>query len=118
VLKTLLVKLPKIKGLKDSKDRLTLLLDVNANCEFKFKPILIYQSENPRATKGCSKNLLPVHWRANKKAWMTASLFQNRVSRCAIPEIKAYCNKENLSFKALVLVDNAPGHPVYIDELS
>jgi len=67
--------------------------------------------------KGCSKNLLPVLWRANKKAWMTASLFQNRVSRCAIPEIKAHCNKENLSFKAFVLVDNAPGHPVYIDEL-
>ena len=37
---------------------------------------------------------------------------------CAIPEIKAYCNKENLDFKALILVDNAPGHPVYIDDLS
>lgn len=105
-------------GFKASKDRLTLLLGGNANGDFKFKPFLIYQSENPRAMKGCSKNLLPVHWRANKKAWMTASLFQNWVSTCAIPEIKAYCNKENLNFKALVLVDNAPGHPVYVDELS
>ena len=44
---------------------------------------------------------------------MTSLLFQNWVLTCAIPEIKAYCNKENLNFKALVLVDNAPGHPVY-----
>ena len=77
-------------GFKASKDSLTLLLGGNANGDFKFKPFLIYQSESPRAMKGCSKNLLPVHWRANKKAWMTASLFQNWISTCAIPEIKAY----------------------------
>ncbi|UYV62517.1 hypothetical protein LAZ67_2000925 [Cordylochernes scorpioides] len=105
-------------GFKASKDRLTLLLGGNANGDFKFKPFLIYKSENPRAMKGCSKNLLPVHWRANKKAWMTTSLFKNWVTTCAIPEIKAYCIKENLNFKALVLVDNAPSHPVYVDELS
>lgn len=105
-------------GFKACKDRLTLLLGGNANGDFKFKPFLIYKSENPRAMKGCSKGLLPVHWRSNKKAWMTASLFQNWVSTCAIPEIKAYCHKENLDFKALVLIDNAPSHPVYLDELS
>lgn len=105
-------------GFKVSKDRLTLLLGGNANGDFKFKPYLIYQSENPRAMKGFSKNLLPVHWRSNKKAWMTAVLFHNWVETCAIPEIKAYCNKENLDFKALVLVDNAPGHPVYVNDLS
>ena len=49
---------------------------------------------------------------------MTSSLFQNWVLTCAIPEIKAYCNKENLKFKALVLVDNYPGHPVYVNDLS
>lgn len=105
-------------GFKGSKDRLTLLLGGNANGDFKFKPFLVYQSENPRALKGCSKNRLPVHWRANKKSWMTALLFKDWVSTCAIPEIKSYCNRENLDFKALVLVDNAPGHPVYIDGIS
>ena len=64
--------------------------------------------------KGYSKNLLSVHWRANQISWMTSSLFQNWGLTCAIPEIKAYCYKENLNFKALVLVDNAPGHPVYV----
>lgn len=71
-------------GFKASKDRLTLLLGGNANGNFKFKPFLIYHSENPRAMKGCSNNLLPVHWRANKKPWMTTSLFQNWVLTCAI----------------------------------
>jgi hypothetical protein len=60
---------------KICKDRLTLLLGGNSNGDFKFKPLLIYQSENPRALKGCSKNLLPVHWRSNNKAWMTAAMF-------------------------------------------
>jgi hypothetical protein len=105
-------------GWKICKDRLTLLLGGNSNGDFKFKPLLIYQSENPRALKGCSKNLLPVHWRSNKKAWMTAAMFQNWVITCAIPEIKAYCIKENLNFKALILVDNAPGHPLYVIDLS
>jgi hypothetical protein len=82
-------------GYKVCKDKLTLLLGGNANGDLKFKPFLIYQSENPRALKGCSKSLLPVHWRSNKKAWMTAAMFQNWVITCAIPEIKAYCIKKN-----------------------
>ena len=61
-----------------------------------------------KAVKGYSKNLFSVQWQANKKSWMTSSLFQNWVLTCAIPEIKAYCNKENFNFKALVIVDNAP----------
>jgi hypothetical protein len=105
-------------GCKAIKNRLSLLLGGNANGDFKFKPFLIYQSENPRALKGLSKSQLPVHWRSNNKAWMTASMFQNWFETCALPEIKDYCAKQNLSFKALILVDNAPGHPVYLDNIS
>ena len=95
-------------GFKVSKDRLTLLHGGNANGDFKFKPFLIYNLANPSAMKGFTNNLLSVHCRA----WMTAALFHNWVSTCVIPEIKVYCKKENLNFKALVIVDNAPGHPV------
>lgn len=101
-------------GFKVNKDQLTLLLDGNANGNFKFKSFISYMSKNPIALEGCSKNLLSFHWRSNKKA----SLFQNWVSTCALREIEAYCKNKNLNFKALVLVDNAPGHPVHVDELS
>ncbi|XP_068629722.1 tigger transposable element-derived protein 1-like [Battus philenor] len=61
--RTLIAKTEKsAPGFKASKDGLTLLLGGNANGDFKFKPLLIYQSENPRAMKGCSMNLLPIHW--------------------------------------------------------
>jgi len=46
------------------------------------------------------------------------SLFVDWLGKCAIPEFKNYCERENLTFKILVLLDNAPGHPTYIDDLS
>ncbi|XP_037809653.1 tigger transposable element-derived protein 1-like [Lucilia sericata] len=105
-------------GYKSSKDRLTLLLGGNAAGDFKFKPFLIYHSENPRAFKNVKRSELSVHRRANKIAWMTASLFRDWMNNCAAPELKAYCSSKNIEFKMLLLVDNAPGHPVFSDDYS
>jgi hypothetical protein len=52
-----------------------------------------------------------VHWRANKKAWMTGYLFKDWFFNCFIPEVEAYIKDINPDFKVLLLVDNAPGHP-------
>lgn len=54
-------------GFKAAKGQLTLFLGGNAEGEFKFKPFLIYQSENPRAMKNVKQADLPGQWRANKK---------------------------------------------------
>lgn len=49
---------------------------------------------------------------------MTAALFKDWVENCAVPELKAYCCAQNIDFKMLLLLDNAPGHPIYVDDFS
>lgn len=98
-------------GFKAAKDRVSLLLCANASGDFKIKPMMIYRSLNPRALKGKNKNQLPVFWRANKKSWVTGVLFQEWFNECFINEVKNYLASQNLDFKVLLTIDNAPGHP-------
>ncbi|XP_023214392.1 tigger transposable element-derived protein 1-like [Centruroides sculpturatus] len=97
-------------GFKVSKDRITLLLCSNASGDNVIKPMLINRSLNPRAMKGVDKSTLPVFWRATKKAWVTGVLFRDWFYNCFVPEVEEYSKRKNISFKALLLVDNAPGH--------
>ncbi|XP_013109419.2 tigger transposable element-derived protein 1-like [Stomoxys calcitrans] len=40
------------------------------------------------------------------------------MENCAVSELKAYCSFHNIEFKVLLLLDNAPSHPVYCDDYS
>lgn len=100
----------RMPGYKASKDRLTLLLGGNAAGDFKLKPMLVYHSENPRAFRGTSKSFLPVIWKSNRRAWVTVSLFEDWFKNHFVPSVRNYCSKMNLNFKALLILDNAPGH--------
>ncbi|XP_055383839.1 tigger transposable element-derived protein 1-like [Condylostylus longicornis] len=81
------------------------------------KPLLIYHSESPRALKGISKQTMPVIWMTNRKAWMTAILFKKWYQEHFRPAVKSYCERNGLEQKALLILDNAPGHPQNLSEV-
>lgn len=99
-------------GFKAAKDRVTLLFCSNASGDRMLKPLFINKSQMPRAMKGENMEKLPVYWRANKKAWMTSSMFEDWFQNCFIPEVKSYLQGKNLQFKVLLLLDNSPSHPI------
>ena len=77
-------------GFKAAKDRVTFLFCSNASGDRILKPLIINRSLKPRALKGKDLKQLPVHWMANKKAWMTADLFKKWFHECFVPEVKKY----------------------------
>lgn len=105
-------------GFKAAKDRCTLLFGGNASGDCKLKPLMIYQSETPRALKGCDKSKLPVVWKSSKKGWMTGKIFYDYFSQELQDELKRYCEKENIEFKVLILVDNVSSHLSEICEVN
>ncbi|XP_065261952.1 tigger transposable element-derived protein 1-like [Emys orbicularis] len=96
-------------GFKAGKDCVTVLLCGNAAGHL-IKPGLFYRAANQ--DKGKNKNLLLVFWQSNKKAWVTAALFLDWFHKCFILEVKQYLEEKGLDFKVLLILDNAPGHPV------
>jgi hypothetical protein len=50
------------------------------------------------------------------KAWITATLVESYFSSELLCELKPYCERVNITFKILLLVDNAPGHPLRISD--
>ncbi|XP_069832253.1 tigger transposable element-derived protein 1-like [Dendropsophus ebraccatus] len=101
---------------KVSKERLTLLLGGNAVGDYKLKPMLVYQAENPRALQGISKAQLPVIWKSNRKAWVTLVVFEDRFNNYFVPSVECYCTSKDIPFKVLLILDNAPGHPADVDD--
>lgn len=104
-------------GFKVAKDRFTLLLGSNAAGDHKLKPLLVYHSENPRALKGFSKSHLPIIWKANRKGWITMALFSDWFRNHFVPAVTAYNKRHNLDNKALLILDNAPGHPTELEHM-
>lgn len=89
-------------GVKKSKDRLTLLLCTNSDGSEKLTPFVIGKYKKPR----CFKNIktLPLPYEANKKAWMTGSLFTDWLKKL---DKKMTLEKR----KILLFMDQCPSHP-------
>jgi len=60
--------------------------------------------------------MLSVYWKSNTKAWVTRSIFTEWIMEVFGPTVKKYLREENLPEKAVLLLDNAPGHPPGLEE--
>jgi hypothetical protein len=105
-------------GYRPMRDTITLLFCANASGDLKIKPMLVYHSETPRIFKkeNICKPMLSVYWKSNTKAWVTRSLFTRWMMEVFGPTVKKYLREENLPEKAVLLLDNAPGHPPDLEE--
>ncbi|XP_069968071.1 jerky protein homolog-like [Bactrocera oleae] len=70
--------------------------------------VVVGKSNKPHAFKNID---LPVHYYGQKSAWMTKDLFKKWFDECFVPEVRKWLKDHNFSQKALLLLDNAPGHP-------
>ncbi len=48
---------------------------------------------------------------------MTQALFEDCFLNCFIPQVREYCLENNIPFKILLVLDNAPGHPSHLADL-
>ena len=74
------------KGIKTSKERITVLLACSAAGK-TLKPLVIEKAGRPMCFRGVDKETLPVIYHANKKAWMTTVLFKERIERLKHPPL-------------------------------
>jgi len=92
-----------IASQKKDKTRITVFLSTNATGTNKLTPWVIGNAKYPRPFSRINLERLPVHYRANPKAWMNSSIFEE-----VLRHMDSYFRAQNK--KILLLVDNAPSH--------
>ena len=88
-------------GGEKAKMRLTISLCTNMVVD-KETPLVIWKPLNPHCFKLVNKNILPVEYHANKKAWMTSGIFETW--------LKKFDKRMGCKGQVLLFVDNATSH--------
>ncbi|XP_014366598.2 jerky protein homolog-like [Papilio machaon] len=95
-------------GSKVSKERITFMPCANSTGNHKLPLLVVGKAKKPRSF-GSVK--LPVHYEGQRRAWVTRDIFLEWFRGHFVPEVKRHLKKMGLPQKALLLLDNAPGHP-------
>lgn len=90
------------KEVKCKKERITVMFCCSTTGE-KLKPLIIGRSKKPRALKNTNIERLPCTYLANKKAWLTRSIFVDWVSKLNMEALR-------VSRKICLVMDNFSGH--------
>lgn len=98
-------------GLKEPKDRVTIMGCSNAAGTHRLKLLMIGKSFRPRALKGVK--IYPVVYRASKRGWMTTKIMLEWFNNYFVPDARAHCTKAGLDpkCKIVLLLDNCSAHP-------
>ncbi|XP_069176831.1 tigger transposable element-derived protein 7-like [Procambarus clarkii] len=104
-----------IPGRKISKERLSVLLCANADASHRTKCAVVGKSKNPRALKNIMQ-ALPVIYYNSKKSWFNQIIFTDWFENHFCKEVREFqinkCGIKASEVKALLLLDNAPAHPI------
>ncbi|XP_025405713.1 jerky protein homolog-like [Sipha flava] len=95
-------------GRKMIKARIIFMPCANASGTHKLPLLVIGTAQKPRAFKSVN---LPVYYRGQKNAWATRVLFLDWFQKQFVPVVCEHLLNVNLPPKALLLLDNCPGHP-------
>lgn len=95
-------------GRKMSKQRITFMPCSNASGTHKMRLLVLGKSQKPRAFGNLS---LPVMYQGQKRAWVTKEILKNWFYEDFVPAVRKRMQQLNLEAKALLILDNAPGHP-------
>ena len=67
--------------------------------------------------KGILESSSPFIWTASRKDWVKQQIFSEWYSKYFCHSVLQFCNQNNLPWKALLLLDNAPGHPRNLEDV-
>ena len=95
----------RLSGRKKDKERLSIALCTNADGSHKLKPLVIGKYAKPRCFKNVNLSNLGITYRNNKRAWMSATLFQEWLHDFNFKVSRKYGNQP-----VLLLLDNCPSH--------
>lgn len=101
----------KVSGRKLQKERITLMVCSNGSGSHKLKLLAVGKSKNPRAFKNTKIENLPVVYMNQSRAWVTQEICHDWFKSNFVKEVKQHLKAKKLPLKALLLLDNAPGHP-------